>query len=326
MNISYVLPIKWDGDQPLDELTAYLEYLSPHTDLIVVDGSNSANFEKHNQVWSTFGKHIAPYENFKFLNGKVNGVLTGLMEAKNFHVIIADDDVRYNLEQLSEMNQLLNDNELIVPQNYFDPCPWHAQWDSSRSLLNLAFAHDYPGTLAVQRDFILRLGGYDGNVLFENLELIRTIKAGNGKILQRSDLFIRRLPPSAKHFWSQRVRQAYDDYAQPARLGFFILLMPVSIALATYSLWFIVIQVIAAILIAEIGRRRFGGTQVFSAKCSFFSPIWLLERGICTWIALLQKLLRGGVVYNHSVIKVAANPIWKIRRRLKQITPLSVFL
>lgn len=47
MNISYILPIKWDGDQPIAELTGYLTYLSPQMDLIIVDGSLPANFERH---------------------------------------------------------------------------------------------------------------------------------------------------------------------------------------------------------------------------------------------------------------------------------------
>jgi hypothetical protein len=324
MSLSYVLPIKWDVTQHIDELTAYLEFISPHTDLVIVDGSDYAAFEKHNRAWSTLGKHVAPHANFQFLNGKVNGVLTGIAEAKNAHVIIADDDVRYDLRQLLDIDQLLLANHLVIPQNYFDPCPWHAEWDTSRSLLNLAFAHDYPGTLAIQRDFIISLGGYDGDVLFENLELIRTIKAGKGKVLHRSDILVRRLPPSSKHFWSQRVRQAYDDHAQPTRWLFFILLLPALIVLTSYSIWFVLILAIAVIFIAEVGRRKYGGNKVFNARSSFFAPVWLLERGICTWLALFHRILKGGVRYSGSVISKAANPISEIRRRLKAIVPLSV--
>ena len=315
MTLSYVLPIKWDGNHPLDELTRYLEYLSPHTDLIIVDGSNSANFQKHHRYWSHLGKHIPPDPHYRFLNGKVNGVMTGISAAKHNDVIIADDDVRYEIDQLHELGILLHNYQLISPQNYFQPCPWHAKWDSSRSLLNLALAHDYPGTLAVQRDFLLGLGGYDGDVLFENLELIRTIKAGGGKVLYKNDLFVRRLPPTTKHFWSQRVRQAYDDYAQPARLGFFIILLPLCIVLAIYKPWLLVLLLIASVIIAEMGRRKYGGQRVFAPSCSFFAPAWLLERGICTWLALFQKATKGGVRYNAATIRKAANPIKTIQRK-----------
>jgi hypothetical protein len=315
MSVSYVLPIKWDGNQPLDELTRYLEYLSPHTELIIVDGSSPANFEKHHCYWSHLGKHIPPAAHYRFLNGKVNGVMTGVYTAKHDHVIIADDDVRYLIDQLYELGSLLNNHHLISPQNYFQPCPWHATWDSSRSLLNLALAHDYPGTLAVQRDFLLALGGYDGDVLFENLELIRTIKAGGGIVLYKNDLFVRRLPPTTKHFWSQRIRQAYDDYAQPARLAFFIMLLPLCILFAIYKPWLIVFLLIASVIIAEVGRRKYGGQRVFALSCSFLAPAWLLERAICTWLAFFHKQLNGGVSYNAATIKKAANTIDTIKRK-----------
>lgn len=59
----------------------------------------------------------------------------------------------------------------------FAPLPWHARWDSARSFLNRAFGDDYPGTLGVQRSALEKTGGYCGAVLFENLELIRTLQA-----------------------------------------------------------------------------------------------------------------------------------------------------
>lgn len=315
MNLSYVLPIKWDGEQSLDEITGYLEYLSPHVDLIVVDGSSPIQFERHHRLWAKYGRHIPPHAHFEFLNGKVNGVMTGISEALYNHVILADDDVRYVIDQMEELDVLLDSFELVSPQNYFNPCPWHAKWDSSRSLLNLAFSHDYPGTLAVQRDFLVALGGYDGNVIFENLELIRTVKAGGGRVLYSNDLLIKRLPPSTEHFFSQRVRQAYDDQAQPVRLTFFILVLPLCVLLAISSPWLIVLFVLTTIITAEIGRRKYGAQKVIGVICSFYAPAWLLERGICTWIALFSKVLNGGVKYNSAIIKTAANSETTIRTR-----------
>lgn len=324
MMLSYVLPIKWNGGQPLEEITAYLEMLSPHVQLIIVDGSERESFEQHQQVWSGLGMHLAPAGKFQFINGKVNGVTTGVELASCRHVVIADDDVRYTLAQLQEIDELLHTHELVSPQNYFDPCPWHATWDSSRSLLNLAVAgHDYPGTLAIQRDLFLELGGYDGNVLFENLELIRTIKAGGGQILYRNDLFVRRLPPATGHFWSQRVRQAYDDYAQPARLTFFILLLPMILILTWFAPATLLLLLLAAVAVAEFGRRKYGGQKVFRATCSLFAPAWLMERAICTWLAMFQKLRKGGVTYNRSVIRKAANPVAAIRKRLALLSKVD---
>ncbi|MFI6026574.1 glycosyltransferase [Amycolatopsis magusensis] len=147
-------------------------------------------------------------------------------------VVIADDDVRYEPHELAAAVHLLEHSDLVVPQNYFRPLPWHCRWDTARSLLNRAFGHDYPGTLAVRREAFHRLGCYDGNVLFENLELIRTVQARGGTVRHAPALLVRRLPPAARVFLSQRVRQAYDSFAQPARLAAELAILPVAAALA----------------------------------------------------------------------------------------------
>ena len=38
-------------------------------------------------------------------------------------------------------------HDLVRPQNYFEPLPWHARWDTARTLLNRGLGRDYPGTL-----------------------------------------------------------------------------------------------------------------------------------------------------------------------------------
>jgi hypothetical protein len=315
MRISYVLPIKWEGDNGLDELTTYLASIAAQVDLIIVDGSSAQYFNHHKALWSAYGRHLAPDASLNFINGKVNGVLTGLQLADFNQVVIADDDVRYELDQLVFLESQLEEVQLVVPQNYFSPNPWHGQWDTSRTLLNRAFHHDYPGTLAIQRDFINHFGGYDGDVMFENLELIRTVQAAGGKIKYCDNLYVKRLPPTDQHFLSQRVRQAFDDNAQPLRLTFFFLLLPGLIASAFISPVLPLALLASSVLFAEIGRRRQHGEQVFAVACALYAPCWLLERGICTWLALFQRLAHGGVKYNGRIIKIAANPVWKLRSK-----------
>ena len=120
--------------------------------------------------------------------GKVNGVVTGVRECSHERVVIADDDVRYDAAALRRVVALLDEADLVRPQNYFDPLPWHARWDTARSLLNRVFTGDpafpvgdFPGTLAVRRSAFLASGAYDGDALFENLELMRTIRAAGGR-------------------------------------------------------------------------------------------------------------------------------------------------
>ncbi|WP_410586312.1 glycosyltransferase [Amycolatopsis sp. lyj-23] len=158
--------------------------------------------------------HVPPDPDLRCVNGKVAGVITGLRLVRAERVIIADDDVRYDGETLAAVAGALDGADLVVPQNYFRPTPCHCRWDTARSLLNRAFAHDYPGTLAVRRTAFHRFGCYDGEVLFENLELIRTVRARGGTVRYLRSPLVRRLPPDVRTFLSQRVRQAYDSFAQ----------------------------------------------------------------------------------------------------------------
>jgi hypothetical protein len=67
---------------------------------------------------------------------------------------------------------------------------------------------------------------------------------------------------------------------------------------------------------AELGRRRAGGAAYFPATSSLLAPVWVFERGVCAWLAVLQRLRFGGVRYGDSVIPVAAHSERQLRRRL----------
>ncbi|MDP9227128.1 MAG: glycosyltransferase family 2 protein, partial [Actinomycetota bacterium] len=307
LELSYVLPLRWDENGDSDELTAYLRWLSGVVELIVVDGSPPEIFNAHASSWAGLGMHVKPDPDVAFLNGKVDGVFTGVRRARFEAVVIADDDVRYDEEALERLACLLHDNDLVRPQNYFDPMPWHALWDSSRSLLNRAFAADFPGTLGIRRSFFMAMGGYDGDVMFENLELIRTIEAAGGRGVAPLDLFVARIPPSSRAFWSQRIRQAYDDLASPWRLTMFLSLGPLTgAAVATGRKRPVAAAAATAIALAEIGRRRAGGRSAFPPAASAFAPLWISERALCSWLAVGFRVGRGGVRYRRGIIPKAA--------------------
>jgi hypothetical protein len=311
----YVLPIKWTsycaGD--IFELTDYLIDLAECIDITVVDGSPDNVFAAHHALWGDLVRHVAP-DNVRARNGKVAGVLTGIRVARHNAVILADDDVRYDRRGLERMVTELHNADVVRPQNYFRALPWHARWDTARSLLNRAVASDFPGTLGVHRDLVLALGGYDGNVLFENLELIRTIRVGGGRERRANDLFVARIPPSPDHFAGQRVRQAYDSFAQPARLVLELALLPLLVWGVRRPVRLAEIAT-AAIALAEVGRQRQGGARVFPATSALWAPAWLLERAVCIWLAVGERML-GGAKYGPSRLKRAAHSTAALRQRL----------
>jgi hypothetical protein len=307
LDCSYVVPVKWSDGELRADLAGYLAGLARiGVEAIVVDGSAPELFAANARAWGGVATHLPP--SGSCLNGKVAGVATGIERASREKVVVADDDVRYGPEELARALALLDGHDLVRPQNYFGPLPWHARWDSARSVLNRSFGADFPGTLAIRRSRFLAMGGYDGDVLFENLELIRTVRAAGGTVASPLDLYVRRLPPTTAHFWSQRVRQAYDDFALPARMAAALALVPLlAQALRRGRLRGILGAALLAVALAERGRRRAGGRRVFPPSASLLAPAWLLERGVCAWLALAQRLRHGGVRYAGSVIPVAAN-------------------
>ena len=298
--MEYILPLKWKEAFQEAELTEYLEQLSQWIDVTVVDGSPENVFQAHHRAWSQWVRHVTPAGPSQ-PNGKVHGVLTGLELARHELIVIADDDVRYALGNLQEIEKLLHDTDLVRVQNYFDPLPWHAKWDSARSLINRAFDSDYPGTLALRHSALP--DGYRGDVLFENLELIRTIVARGGTECRADHLLVLRRPPTAAHFRGQRIRQAYDSQAQPFRLCAELSLLPLTILLRRRP---IALGSLAAgtMLVAEWGRRRV--RHVFPFSTVLFAPLWVGERAITSWIALARRAT-GGIPYaGGRLIKAAS--------------------
>lgn len=304
---SYVLPLVADRPLVAPAFAAYLAWVASEGELIVVDGSPPEVFDEHDRCWGRHGSHVAPEDRSRV--GKAANVMTGVRLASRERIVIADDDVRYGPE-IAELVGRLDRAEVVRPQNFFDPLPWHAAWDMGRSLLNRVSGGDWPGTLAIRRSALLAAGGYDGEVMFENYELVKTIQAAGGRHLLAGDVFVRRLPPTTRHFLSQRVRQAYDELARPVRLVPFLAVVPTLGALAASGHWAALRRsglcaVGVVVAAAEIGRRRNGARARFPARCSLAAPLWVAERAVCVWAALFARV-RGGVVYRGQRVRRAA--------------------
>ena len=307
-DLEYVLPLRWDDDADLADLTAYLTWLARSMDVTVVDGSAPELFRRHHEAWGDIVRHVEA-QPWPGRNGKVRNVMTGVRLARHPLIVIGDDDVRWDPAGLARLPGLMEGVDLLVPQNVFTTWPWHARWDTARQLVNRAFGGDFPGTLVVRRDRLAERG-YDGDVLFENLELIRTIAADGGVVRRAQDLYVGRRPPTAGHFRSQRVRQAYDDFAQPARLVVEASLVPIALVTARRrGPGFLAGFALAAVLVAEAGRRRAGGAAVFPPSSAWWAPVWVAERAVCVWLAIARRL-SGGVRYGDGrILHASTRPV-----------------
>ncbi|MFC8302672.1 glycosyltransferase [Specibacter sp. NPDC057265] len=316
LETTYILPLRWSGDEGLAELARYLQQLSGWMHVLVVDGSAQELFGQHAKAFAPPIRHVPPQPRAG-ANGKVAGVMTGIKLAATELLIIADDDVRYEFSTLGQILELLAAADIVRPQNYFAPLPWHARLDTARTLINRTFGADYPGTFGVRRSAVLATGGYDGNVLFENLELLRTIEAAGGRERQASGLFVRRLPPTTAHFLRQRVRQAYDDFAQPRRLLVELMLLPLLVVVLWRAVKHgkagaLLLALAVPCVLAGLGRCRNRGTEVFAKTAPLWAPLWVFERAVSVWVAVHFRL-RGGMPYAGETLYQAANSIRRLR-------------
>jgi hypothetical protein len=307
LEVSYILPLRAHSTAHAAELAAYLHDLrSGDLDIIVVDGSEGPIFNALDALLDPCITHVPPDRDIEGANGKVRGVLSGLRRARFQKIVVADDDVRYDAGTLRAVARGLYDAAIVRPQNYFSPAPWHAVLDTSRTLINRAFEGDWPGTLAFRREFLPR--GYNPDALFENLELVRTIRARGGRESVRRDLYVRRLPPTSAHYGSQRVRQAYDEFARPLRLLITCAIAPFAIcSLATHRPHWVAALATASIVAAAAGYLRDGGYRYFSLLAVLAAPLWVAERAVCAWLAIYERVRYGGIRYAGRVLRRAAS-------------------
>jgi hypothetical protein len=313
---SSVLPIR--ADRPLSrEFFAYIAWLAGRGEVVLIDRSPAGLFTVTHSLCPSGVVHARPDGDLmRVTGGRAASVLTGMRRATCDAVIVADDDIRYDERALQDVIAALDHADVVLPQNHFAPMPWHAWLDTGRALVNRATGGDWPATLGVRRSAILRAHGYDGDVGFESLELVRTVVAAGGRAARADAIFVRRLPPPASHFWAERLPQTFEDLAQPPRLAIWLALLPLALVLARLGhAWWIAAALAVAIVVAEAGRRRAGPRRVFPATASFAAAAWMVERSVSAWFALFALAFRGGIAYRGARIRRAATPLRELRRR-----------
>ncbi|MBD0327553.1 MAG: glycosyltransferase family 2 protein, partial [Pyrinomonadaceae bacterium] len=157
---TYLLPIRRvrANSEEASEFARYFQTLaSAGCEVLVVDGSPPEVFEAHERAWSGVCRHVRVNPKYTYLNGKVNGVHTGVDLANCECVVLADDDIRYTAEDITRACKLLGQHEMVRPQNYLRPLPWWARLEAARMLINRGVLRtgDYPGTCAFRRSTCL---------------------------------------------------------------------------------------------------------------------------------------------------------------------------
>jgi hypothetical protein len=320
LNCAYVLPIRRTRFNPGDavRLRRYLEMLKEAgCEVIVADGSGPEVFDQYAGILGAVCRHVPVNGRFGYLNDKVNGIYTGIELASFDRIILADDDIRYSAANIRAIVRLLDHNDVVRPQNFLHPLPWWAKMEAARMLINRALlpAADYPGTCAFRRGRMLLAGPYDGDVLFDNEEIIRHLAQDGCTFAYANDLFVRKCPPTFGKWTEQRPRQAYEDFGMRLKTTLFFALLPLSFILggrfgiAGLAMFFLTLSVLAT-LIAGRGRARGQARHFFPAHCCLFAALWMFERTLSTYWALYWYLTRGGYPFGGGILSRGIGRAW----------------
>jgi hypothetical protein len=337
---TYLLPIRRTTFSALeaDELRGYLSMLADAgCQTIVIDGSPEEVFARHDNVWSNVCRHETVDPRFGYLNDKVNGIHTGVTLAANEKIILADDDIRYGPADIDQICLLLDQFEVVRPQNYLaahatpkrphlSPLPqgeevakqpvrgippW-ARMEAARMLINRATlrAADYPGTCAFRKTAMLQVGEYDGDVLFDNEEMIRHFARSRARICYANDFFIQKRPPKLRKWFEQRPRQAYEDFGLRLKTILFAFFLPLAIAIAWTAgiKWLLIFAL--SVLVAFAGWLRGSARKYFPLRTCFFAPLWIAERTLSTYWAFYWFLRRGGYPFGDRILKKGTGRDW----------------
>lgn len=174
---------------------------------------------------------------------------------------------------------------------------------------------DYPGTCAIRKNVMLEFGNYDGDVLFDNEEIIRHFAHCGCRIAYANDLFVEKRAPGFRKWVEQRPRQAYEDFGMRAKTTLFSLLLPLVIVLGFLfgaEGVCVCLAVIAALScsLALRGRRRGRAAEFFPLRCCYFAPLWILERTLSTYWAFYWFLTRGGYPFGDQLLTRGIGRDW----------------
>jgi len=291
----YVLVLCWQKSGPIVDVARYAAAISEWMPVTVIDASPPALADVHARVLpASVRHHRAGVAVAIGLHGHAHGVHSGLLPGLKPRVVIAAHDVRYDRASLAAALHAAPDADLVLPQTVLRPQPWQARWDTARSLVTRAmvspwFSGDENATAIVCRDTFQAVGGLESPLLHDVPELQRTVASVGGEVVVALDVYVARVAPSVPRFWRDRVAQAENSFAHPARVAGELALLP-SILLAARRPSLLAVVALGTMVVAEVGRRRAGGGQHYRADAALWAPVWVAERAVGAWAAIARRV------------------------------------
>jgi hypothetical protein len=183
-------------------------------------------------------------------------------------------------------------------------------------------AGDYPGTCGFLRSTMKRVGPYDGDVLFDNEEIVRHFALNGATINYAPDFFILKRPPVIRKWIEQRPRQAYEDFGMRFKTALFLVLLPMLLFLnvisgARAAIWFAAIVSLVSISIAARGLLRNRAYRFFPISTVLCAPLWILERSLSTYWAIYWRVRYGGYPFGERLLSKGTGDAWVAGGRIQ---------
>jgi hypothetical protein len=291
---SYVV-VHDDATASAGDLRSFAAHLSTLAvagcEVIVIDDTPS--FHRNRRIFRWVGRHLAAMPRHRALNGTVDRLRAALDLATCEKVVVAAARIRYDAEKIAAMCALLDVHEAVEPQEYYDPLPWWGGIDAGRMLVHRGIEPlpDHGATFGFRRTAIRGLRGID--VLDDAGEdAVRRLQS-QGAAIRSVPIFVRSEPPSVGAWLEERARHAGDDFALPVKTAFFFALLPIAALLIAFGGAPLAGGYAGAIVVGSLAlalRGRAGAATVFPFRACLFAPLWVLERSVSVYWALLRKL------------------------------------
>lgn len=278
------------------ELRALASYLSTVSvadcDVVVLDASSRLQFDVNARILRWVGRHVALRPEHR-AGGGIDVVRAASSYAACEKVIVAADDIRYSPEAIAQVCDLLDAHEVVEPQDYLDPMPWWGGIEMGRILLHRGIEPqpDHGATFGFRRSALRALRAL-GPATTADAQA-RRLAAVGAEVHPAADVFVRREPGALSEWVAARPRFAGEDFLQPLKTAFFFSVLPLLIALAVLGGAPLAAGYAGMLAFATIGlavRGRAGASMFFPLRACLFAPLWVIERSVSVYWALLRKL------------------------------------
>jgi hypothetical protein len=278
----------------LRELANYLSTLGvAGCDVVILDPSPRLQFELNGRILRWVGRHLAVRPEHRAPSGTLDLVRAAASVAACEKVIVAAEDVRYTPAAVGQLCDLLDVHEVAEPQDYLDPLPWWGGIEAARILVHRGIEPepDHGATFGFRRSAIRSLRTLGAGEVMD--DPVRRLAAAGAEVFAAANVFVRREPGALDEWLAQRPREAGEDFTLPFKSAFFFSLLPLMLILAAtggaelaggYA------TVIAFVSVALAVRGRAGAGSFFPLHACLFAPLWVIERSVSVYWALLCRL------------------------------------